>query len=126
MATMFLLAGFYFIKIKHNKEAHKKSMITAFLCSTCFLVGYLYYHLNFDAKKFPDIGLIKKLYLTMLASHVILAVVMLPLIIATFVLAFKAKWKTHKKLGRITFPIWLYVSFTGVLIYILLYHVFAT
>lgn len=123
-ATLCLLLGYVWIK-QGKKEAHKKAMIAALTCSAFFLAGYLYYHFNYDAQRFPDLGWIKKAYLLMLASHVILAVVMLPFIFATFYFAFKQNWQQHRRLAKLTFPIWLYVSFTGVLIYLLLYHLFA-
>lgn len=119
-----LVLGYYLIK-KGNKEAHKKCMLTALCCSAVFLASYLYYHYHFPTKKFPDIGLVKTIYLTILLTHTILAVAMLPFIFNTFRLAFKANWPLHKKWARWTFPIWSYVSFTGVVIYLMLYHWFA-
>ena len=125
-ATSFLclLAGFVAIK-QGKREVHKALMLSALCASAIFLTSYLYYHFHFPTKSFPDIGVIKTMYLSMLLTHTILAVVMLPLIFTTFRHAFSQRWEQHKKWARWTFPIWCYVSFTGVLIYFMLYQWFA-
>ncbi len=124
LASVLLFSGF--IAIKNNKkELHKCLMISAFIVSSLFLASYLYYHFHFPTKKFPDLGWIKTLYYLILFPHIILAVVMLPMIFLTFVRAFKQDWEKHKKIARLTFPIWSYVSVTGVLIYLMLYQWFA-
>ena len=119
-----LLAGFIFIK-KGEKEAHKYLMHSALITSVAFLVCYLIYHYYAGSKKFPDLGMIKTFYLIMLATHVILAIVMVPMIITTFIKAYKKDWERHKFWAKITFPIWLYVSLTGILIYLMLYRWYA-
>ena len=119
-AGLFLLLGYFFIK-KDKKEAHKWSMITAFFFSALFLGFYLYYHYHVGSKKFPDLGFIKTIYLVILFPHIVLATLMVPLILKTFYHAYKQEWEKHKKVARITFPIWIYVSITGVLIYFMLY-----
>ncbi len=123
LATLLLFSGFIAIK-KRKKQLHKNLMIGAFCVSSLFLASYLYYHFHFPTKKFPDLGWIKTLYYLILFPHIILAVVMLPMIFLTFVRAFKQDWERHKKIARLTFPIWSYVSVTGVLIYLMLYQWF--
>lgn len=123
LSTIFLVVGFIQIK-KKNEQAHKKCMLLALLFSSLFLIGYVIYHYNFGSTKFPELGWIKTLYLIILVPHVILAALMLPLIVATFYHAFKGNFESHKKFAKITFPIWFYVSFTGVIIYFMVYHWF--
>jgi putative membrane protein len=105
---------------KGNKETHQKIMISAGVVSALFLVSYLTYHHFQGDTKFMGQGLVRPIYFFILISHVILSMVQVPLILGTFFLAFTKKWATHKKVARITFPIWLYVSVTGVLVFIFL------
>lgn len=97
-------------------------MIAALAVSTAFLTSYLIYHYHVPSKKFPDLGFIKTIYLLILIPHIILAVVMVPMILKTFWHAYKQEWEKHKKIARITFPIWMYVSVTGVIVYFMLYQ----
>ena len=99
-------------------------MISALVVSAAFLTSYLIYHFNVPSKKFPDLGWIKTLYFLILFPHIILAVIMVPMILKTFWHAYKQEWESHKKIARITFPIWMYVSVTGVLVYFMLYQWF--
>lgn len=124
IAAFFLLTGFISIKRGH-KELHKKLMSLALVMSALFLTSYLFYHYHVPSKKFPDLGWIKTLYLFILIPHVILAVVMVPMILKTFWHAYKQEWEKHKKIARLTFPIWMYVSVTGVVVYLMLYQWFA-
>jgi putative membrane protein len=125
LATILLLAGIVAIK-RGRKGAHAVLMRSAFVASACFLAGYLYYHFSVQAELGPTPfrreGWIHTAYLLMLFSHIILAVANLPMVLKTFWLAHKQDWVAHKKLARWTFPIWLYVSVTGVLVYAALYH----
>ena len=105
---------------KGNRETHQKIMISAGVVSALFLVSYLTYHHFQGDTKFTGTGFIRPIYFFILISHVILSMVQVPLILGTFFLAFTKKWATHKKVARITFPIWLYVSVTGVLVFIFL------
>ena len=123
-STVSLLMGYYWIKNQDVKK-HKVCMISAFSFSTLFLILYLIYHYHVGSKLFPDLGWIKTIYLIILFTHVVLAIVMLPMIFATFYYALKDIRALHKKWARWTFPIWLYVSFTGVIIYMMLYQWFA-
>jgi putative membrane protein len=124
IAGVLLLWGY--ISIKQGKqELHKKLMVSALIVSAAFLTSYLIYHYHVPSKKFPDLGWIKTLYFLILFPHIILAVVMVPMILKTFFHAYKQDWEKHKKIARITFPIWMYVSVTGVIVYFMLYHWFA-
>ncbi len=123
LSTICLILGYYSIR-KKRELAHKKFMISAFSFSSIFLAGYLTYHYHHGSSIFPDLGWIKTLYLLILVPHVILAVVMLPLILTTFYHAFQGNREKHKKWARVTFPIWVYVSFTGVVIYLMVHQWF--
>lgn len=123
IAAVLLLWGYVSIK-KGNKELHTKLMVGALIVSAAFLTSYLIYHYHVPSKKFPDLGWIKTVYLIILIPHIILAVVMVPMILKTFWHAFRGEWEAHKKIARITFPIWMYVSITGVLVYLMLYRWF--
>ncbi len=118
-AFVCLISGYRAIK-KGNKELHRNFMIATFIISALFLCSYLTYHYHAGHKLFPELGWIKTLYLAILVPHVILAVVMVPMILATFYFAWSEQWQRHKKIARLTFPIWCYVSFTGVIIYFFL------
>lgn len=123
VATILLGSGYVAIK-RGNKELHKKLMISALLVSAAFLACYLVYHYHAGSKPFPDLGWIKTVYLLILVPHIILAAVMVPMILKTFWHAFRGEWESHKKIARWTFPIWMYVSLTGVVIYLMLYQWF--
>ena len=124
LATVFLLAGYYFIK-KENREAHKRCMIAAFCTSTVFLAGYLYYHFTVESvTRFITPPWFKPYYLILLFTHVVLAVVMLPFIFKAFWHAYKGQFESHKKMVKWAWPMWLYVSITGVLVYLILYQIF--
>ena len=123
LSSVFLVTGFLAIK-QGKKQKHKKLMISAFITSAIFLTCYLYYHFTQGHIKFEGTGAIKFVYLLILIPHIILAMVMLPMIFATFYYAFKEKFDSHRRLAKITFPIWLYVSITGVLLYIYIYILF--
>ena len=125
LAFVLLLAGIVAIK-GGRKKLHEHLMKLAFLASSVFLGFYLYYHfavlpISGGPTKFNGTGLAKTLYLVMLASHVLLAIVNLPMVLRVLWLAHKEDWPRHKRLAKWTFPIWLYVSVTGVLVYLVLY-----
>jgi uncharacterized membrane protein YozB (DUF420 family) len=123
-ATVLLLSGLIAIK-RGNRELHERLMYSALLASTAFLACYLYYHFVIVPERgetrFRYSGWLRTAYLVMLVSHIVLAVVNLPMVIVTFVHARKQNWEKHKRWAKITFPIWLYVSVTGVLVYLCLY-----
>jgi len=101
---------------------HKKRMLAAFTASSVFLVSYLIRFATTGAHKYPGGGWDKYLYLTMLFSHMVLAVVLVPLVITALRRAFRKDFVAHKKIVKATWPIWMYVSVTGVLVYLMLYH----
>jgi putative membrane protein len=125
LSTCCLALGFYFIKkTPKDERRHKICMFLALIFSSIFLAGYLTFHYHHGSTKFPELGWIKTLYLSILLPHIILAVVMVPMILMTFNYALRGNFQKHKKIARITFPIWMYVSVTGVIIYLMLYHFF--
>jgi putative membrane protein len=116
-----IILGFVLIKRK-AQTAHAITMLLAMFTSTLFLVSYLYYHFHHGTTQFPHQGWIRPTYFSVLISHMVLAVMVPPLAIVTLVHAVKHQFAKHVKLARILFPIWLYVSVTGVLIYWMLYR----
>src|SRR5271157_6052199 len=118
-------AGYYFIK-SGRPEAHKRMMIAAFVTSTLFLASYLYYHLVLRAgvTHFKGEGIWRPVYFTILISHTFLAVVVVPFILITLYRGLKGDFARHKAIARYAFPIWMYVSVTGVVIFVMLYKIF--
>ncbi len=127
LATVLLLTGYVLIKRRRPKQ-HAYAMISAFTTSVVFLICYLVYHAalhhytGLSGKKFVGTGLIRPIYFTILISHVLLAVPVAFMALVTLLRAWRQDWVAHRRLARITFPIWVYVSVTGVIIYGLLYH----
>jgi uncharacterized membrane protein YozB (DUF420 family) len=121
-SAVLLLVGRIYIK-RANKTAHRNCMIGALTTSTLFLASYLYYHFHAGRTTFPA-HWFKPIYLTILLTHTVLAVVILPLIAMTLSRAVKQNFELHKKIARWTWPLWMYVSVTGVVIYVLLYQIF--
>ena len=115
--------GWYFIR-RGAWRRHMVCMITALGSSVCFLVGYITYHARVGEKSSGYTGWLAAVYFPMLASHVLLAFVTLPLVILTLVPVFRRRWDRHTRIARWTIPIWLYVSITGVLVYLVLYKWF--
>jgi putative membrane protein len=116
-----LASGYVAIKNKRI-DVHHRCMITAVVASAIFLAGYLTRFALTGVHKFPDVGVIKTIYLALLFSHMLLALAVVPIVFRMLYLAKHARFVDHKKLGRIGFPIWLYVSVTGVVVYAMLYH----
>lgn len=124
ISTVLLILGFLLIK-SGKKEAHKRAMIGALISSAVFLVCYLIYHYGTGHTEFPkEYPLARKIYLAILLPHILLAVVNVPLIIILVIAAFRGNFQKHKKLARFTFPSWLFVSVTGVVIYFMIYQWF--
>lgn len=119
--ALLLLTGWGLIKTG-RREAHRWTMVAAFLCSTLFLACYLYYHFHVGSVRFQKTGPIRTVYFTILLSHTILAVAVLPLILRTLFLAAKGRFEEHRRAARWAFPVWLYVSVTGVTVYWMLYR----
>jgi uncharacterized membrane protein YozB (DUF420 family) len=122
-SAVLLAAGFVCIKRK-KVTAHRACMIAAFLTSTLFLICYLTYHYLGGFTKFQNPAWFRPYYLVLLATHTILAAVIVPLILATFSHALKGQLEQHKKVARWTWPLWMYVSVTGVAVYLILYQIF--
>lgn len=117
--TVALLTGFYFIR-KRNIPAHRKSMVTAFVFSSLFLVSYILHHALHGDQLFPGHGTARTVYLAILISHISLSVVALPLVLITFFFALSGRFRQHRAIVPYTLPIWLYVSVTGVVVYAML------
>ncbi len=119
LTTVLLIVGLILVK-KRKLAAHQKAMLSAFACSTAFLVSYVMYH-TFKVAHAEYLGAYRGLYLSILISHIVLAVAILPLALTTLYRGRSGQLLKHKKIARITFPIWIYVSSTGVIIYLMLY-----
>ena len=123
VAAVFLLAGLIFIK-QDKKEAHRKAMLGAISMSALFLISYLIYHYQVGSVKFTAQGLPRTIYLTVLATHIVLAATVPPLALITLHRGLKARFPSHRKIARWTWPIWMYVSVTGVVVYVMLYQLY--
>ena len=121
LSAIFLLGGYQSIK-RGQRERHKRWMIAAFSCSVVFLTSYLGYHFRVGSVPFERHGLIRVAYFIVLISHIVLAVATAPLAMATLSLGLAGRFDKHRKLARVTFPIWIYVSITGVIVYLMLYQ----
>ncbi len=132
LAGCLIIAGFLAIKVAKNKKLHSAIMLTAVAVSAIFLASYLYYHLvvkggvatSFRDKNPDAPDIIRYLYFTILITHTILAIVVTPMILVTAYHGIKDNLSKHMRLARITFPIWLYVSITGVVVYWMLYRMY--
>jgi len=124
VTTVLLLIGRWFIS-KGRVASHRATMITAVITSALFLISYLYYHAHVGSVRFQGTGWSRPLYVTILISHVVLAAAIVPLVIITLTRALRERFDRHRAIARWTFPLWLYVSITGVLVYFMLYHWFA-
>ena len=120
-ATVLLTAGFVLIK-RRQVAAHRAVMLAAFAVSVAFLACYLTYHLQTAPTRFAGQGFIRPVYFALLISHVLLAMVIVPLILVTLTLALRGRIDRHRAWARWTFPLWYYVSVTGVLVYCFLYQ----
>jgi putative membrane protein len=129
LSGVFLLTGFYFIMRRRIAE-HRFCMITASTVSALFLISYITHHavrtyyFGLGPTKFTGEGIIRPIYFTILTSHTILAALVAPFVIATLWRALKGRYDAHRKLARLVFPVWLYVSITGVIVYLLLYQIY--
>ena len=123
VAAMFLIAGFVMIR-RGRQTLHKRCMLGALSASTLFLISYVIYHANTGSRPFAGTGAVRILYFAILSTHVVLAALILPLALMTTTHGLRAKYVKHVKVARWTLPLWLYVSVTGVIIYLMLYHVY--
>lgn len=123
ISTFFISLGWWFIRRGHWRQ-HIACMITAIVSSTFFLIGYIAYHSYVGEKSSGYSGLIAWFYFPMLISHILLAFVTLPLVVLTLIPVFRRRWDKHRRIAKWTMPVWLYVSITGVLVYLVLYQWF--
>ena len=120
ICTVLLLAGWWFIK--HERKAqHIACMVSALVVSAAFLACYVVYHYHVGSVKFTAQGIVRPIYYFILITHVILAAAIVPLVLMTIIPALRARFDRHRKWARITLPLWLYVSITGVIVYLMLY-----
>jgi putative membrane protein len=119
LCAIALCVGFYFIKHGH-RDAHRRSMLLAFAFSSAFLVSYIVNHALHGDTIFPGHGSVRTLYLSILTSHVVLSIVALPMVLTTFFFSLTGRFAMHRRIARFTFPIWLYVSITGVVVFVFL------
>jgi putative membrane protein len=124
-ASSFVLlsSGYYFIRRK-NVSAHRNCQIAALTASVLFLISYIVYHSHHGVTKFAGQGIARPVYFTILFTHTVLAVVIVPFVIVTVRRAKRKDFQRHKAIARWTLPLWLYVSITGVIVYLMLYHLF--
>ena len=122
-SAVLLLAGYSFIRAG-KIAAHRACQISALIVSLLFLTSYLTYHYFHGTTRFPGTGFVRPVYLTILFTHTVLAIVIVPLVAITFYRAFRQDFARHRKIARITLPLWLYVSITGVIVYLMLYQLY--
>ncbi len=129
LSGLFLISGFFFI-LRTKVRQHRFCMLSASIVSALFLVSYIAHHavrtyyFGLGPTKFTGEGIIRPIYFTILTSHTILAALVAPFVIWTLIRALKGNFDGHRKLARLTFPVWLYVSVTGVIVYLMLYQLY--
>jgi uncharacterized membrane protein YozB (DUF420 family) len=122
-ADCLLLIGYRFIR-RGQVQQHRATMLAACAVSTAFLTSYVIYHAHVGSKPFPGHGSIRSVYLTILLTHVVLAATVVPLALITVLRGLRGRFDRHRAIARWTFPIWLYVSVTGVVVYLMLYRLY--
>ena len=122
-SALLLFTGYRFIRAG-NVAAHRTCQLSALVVSILFLVSYLTYHYNHGSTRFQGTGLVRPLYFTILTTHTILAIVIVPLVVLTLYRALRRDFTRHRSIARITLPLWLYVSITGVIVYLMLYQIY--
>ena len=122
-SAILLFSGWRFIKA-HNVAAHRACQVSALIVSLLFLASYLTYHYYHGTTRFQGAGLARPIYFTILTTHTILAIVIVPLVALTFYRAVRNDFVRHRRIARITLPLWLYVSITGVIVYLMLYQIY--
>jgi putative membrane protein len=123
LSTLFLVLGYVFIR-QRKELAHRNCMVAAFITSTLFLASYLFYHFFAGRTVFREPEWFRPIYLLILLTHTVLAVAIVPMIFLTLIRAYRGMNEAHRRIARWTWPLWIYVSATGVLIYLLLYQIF--
>ncbi len=119
LTAVLLVYAVYAIK-NGKRELHEKLMKFAIACSVSFLVMYVAYHMTAEDTKFGGVGTIRYVYFFILITHILLSIIIIPLVLVTYVRALSQRFDKHKKLAKITFPIWLYVAVTGVIVYLMI------
>ena len=123
LATCFLTAAYILIRRGH-RDLHKKAMLAALTTSALFLVSYVIYHYHAGSRPFPGQGPVRVVYFAILITHVVLAATILPLALVTTARGLRSQFDRHVKIARWTWPVWMYVSITGVVIYLMLYQLY--
>jgi uncharacterized membrane protein YozB (DUF420 family) len=123
VATLFLIAGYRFIR-RRRVAAHRASMLAAVAASAAFLVSYVIYHANAGSRPFTGTGPVRAVYFAILVTHIVLAAAIVPMVLMTLARAFARRFERHAAIARRTLPLWLYVSVTGVVIYLMLYRLY--
>jgi uncharacterized membrane protein YozB (DUF420 family) len=123
VATVFLVAGYSFIR-RRQVAAHRACMLAAVTSSALFLISYVIYHANAGSKPFPGTGPVRAVYFFVLITHIVLAAAIVPMVLMTLSRALQERFDRHAAIARRTLPLWLYVSVTGVVIYVMLYRLY--
>jgi uncharacterized membrane protein YozB (DUF420 family) len=121
MATVCLLTGWWFIR-RRRVTGHRRAMIAAVVCSVLFLTSYVVYHAQAGSRPFEGTGPLRAVYFVVLVTHVILAAAIAPMVVVSLSRALRRQYDRHRAIARWTLPFWLYVSITGVIVYVMLYH----
>lgn len=124
-SAILLIIGYRFIR-KGQIIAHRNCQVSAVITSTLFLISYVTYHYYHGDTRFLGQGIVRPIYFAILISHVCLAIVIVPLVLITLLRALRGDFLRHRRIARWTLPIWLYVSATGVIVYLMLYHIYPT
>jgi uncharacterized membrane protein YozB (DUF420 family) len=125
-SAILITAGRTLIRSQRRKrvQLHRACMISAVVTSSLFLASYLYYHAHVGSVRFPGQGWVRPVYFALLISHTLLAATVVPLVVVTLTAALRGRFLQHRRIARWTYPVWLYVSVTGVLVYIMLYRIY--
>jgi putative membrane protein len=123
LASVFLTTGYVLIR-RGRQDAHKRCMLLALTTSALFLTSYVIYHANAGSVPFPGVGAIRVVYFAVLIPHVLLAATILPLALVTTARGLRGDYVRHRRIARWTLPLWLYVSVTGVIVYLMLYQLY--
>ncbi len=123
IAAVFLGAGYFFIR-RRQIEAHRICMLIAFAVSAVFLICYVTYHIQVGDVRFQGHGVVRPVYFTILITHIILAGATVPLAVFTLSRALRARFDKHRRIARWAWPVWMYVSVTGVIVYLMVYHIY--
>jgi putative membrane protein len=123
LSAIFLITAYTLIR-RGQRQLHKRFMLAALVTSAAFLVSYVIYHANAGSRPFPGTGVIRAIYFAILITHVVLAATILPLALTTTARGLAARYERHVAIARWTLPLWLYVSVTGVVIYLMLYQLY--